>query len=76
MYLHGVGIEATMHQLRHWFATKTYRASKDIRVVQELLGHSSPTVTAVYAAFAPEDAVAAVRALTLPSSQQTLWAAV
>lgn len=41
------------HQLRHRFATKAYAATYDIRSVQELLGHSSPTVTARYTA-APE----------------------
>jgi integrase len=38
----------TCHSLRHRFATCAYRATKDIRAVQELLGHSSPTTTAKY----------------------------
>ena len=49
-YLHGLGIKSTAHTLRHWFATNTYRSSKDLRLTQELMGHSSPTTTAVYAA--------------------------
>lgn len=67
-YLHSIGVDATMHQLRHWFATRTYRASKDLRVVQELLGHSTPSVTAIYTAFDQDDARAAVEALTGPLS--------
>lgn len=50
-YLHGLGIAATCHQMRHAFATKVYGASLDIRLTQELMGHSSPTTTAVYVQF-------------------------
>jgi integrase/recombinase XerC len=63
-YLHGLGIDATLHQLRHRFATRAYQACSDIRVVQELLGHASPTTTAVYAAWDQAKARAAVDALT------------
>jgi integrase/recombinase XerC len=63
-YLHGLGIDATLHQCRHRFATQTYRECSDIRVVQELLGHSSPTTTAVYTAWDQAKARAAVAALT------------
>lgn len=38
----------TTHSLRHRFATRAYAASKDIRVVQQLLGHSSVATTQVY----------------------------
>ena len=47
-FLHGLGIDATAHQLRHWYATECYRDSHDLRMVQELLGHSSPSTTAIY----------------------------
>jgi integrase/recombinase XerC len=65
LFLRSVGIDATAHQLRHWFGTKTYQACRDIRVVQELLGHASPTTTAIYTAFSRDDAAAAVMALGL-----------
>lgn len=63
VYLSDIGIDATMHQFRHWFGTNTYARCKDIRVVQELMGHSSPTTTAIYTAFSRADAAAAVHAL-------------
>ena len=59
------GIDATAHQLRHYFATEVYASSKDIRVTQELLGHSSPSTTANYVAFSHVDAAAAVASLSL-----------
>jgi site-specific recombinase XerD len=43
-----LGGELTAHTLRHRFATKAYQGTKDIRAVQELLGHSSPSTTAIY----------------------------
>lgn len=65
-YLHGRGVTATLHQLRHRFGTETYRASHDLRAVQELLGHASPVTTAGYAAFDSPVQVAAVNALPVP----------
>lgn len=39
----------TLHQLRHRFATTAYEHTRDLRAVQESLGHSSPATTAIYA---------------------------
>jgi site-specific recombinase XerC len=39
---------ATAHMLRHRFASRAYSAQRDIRAVQELLGHSSVATTQVY----------------------------
>ena len=50
-HLHSLGIPDTLHSLRHWFGTHIYRATQDIRLTQDLLGHASPTTTAGYAAW-------------------------
>ena len=43
------GMDASAHQLRHWFGTNVYRSSgKDLRATQELLGHSDPKTTTIY----------------------------
>jgi integrase len=37
------------HDARHTNATMLYEATTDLRLVQRQLGHSSPSITAVYA---------------------------
>jgi integrase len=64
-YLHGLGIAPTAHTLRHWYATHTYQASKDLRLVQTLLGHSSPATTAIYAAPDQDAATGVVNGLSV-----------
>lgn len=44
----------TCHTLRHYFATSSYRATKDLVLVQELLGHAKPETTRGYIAMAQE----------------------
>jgi integrase/recombinase XerC len=46
----------TCHTLRHRFATAAYAVERDLRAVQELLGHAKPETTARYAAV-PEGAL-------------------
>jgi integrase len=65
-YLHSLGIAATMHTLRHWFGTGSWRATHDLRVVQEMLGHADPATTALYADWDRPAAAAAVGALPVP----------
>ncbi|MFJ6044497.1 tyrosine-type recombinase/integrase [Brachybacterium paraconglomeratum] len=36
------------HTLRHRFATEAYRRSRDLLLVQTLMGHSKPETTAIY----------------------------
>ena len=73
LYFDSLGISATAHQCRHWFGTMLYRACRDIRVVQELMGHSSPTVTAQYAAWSKQEARRAIDALELGDAERDLF---
>ena len=65
-HLRGCGTKSTLHCLRHRFASQLYQATLDLRLVQELLGHSSQATTATYAAFSRTAATAAVAALPVP----------
>jgi site-specific recombinase XerD len=56
-----LGMDWTLHNLRHRFATKVYAATgNDLRAVQDLLGHASVQTTQVYTAWNRDAARAAV----------------
>lgn len=61
--LRRLGLDCTMHQLRHWHATTAMAHGADLRTVQELLGHSSPATTAIYTAVSDRARMAAVASL-------------
>jgi integrase/recombinase XerC len=63
MWLRRAGVNATMHQLRHSFATGTYAEQGDLFAVQQLLGHANPATTAQYVRIEPARLAAAVAAL-------------
>ena len=60
----GVAKEIHPHILRHTFATDLYRSTKNLRLTQVALGHSSITTTEIYTHVAPvelEDAMKGLR---------------
>lgn len=58
-----VGVPASLHRLRHWFGTSTLSNGANLRVVQELMRHSSPATTAVYTKVTDEQRQIAVSTL-------------
>jgi integrase/recombinase XerC len=64
-FLHDTGSESGTHALRHYFGTSVYQSTLDLRLTQELMGHSSPATTAGYAAVSMSKAAAAVAALKI-----------
>lgn len=62
---HEVGTKSTAHTLRHAFGTAVYRSCHDLRLTQELMGHSSPQTTAGYAAADQSQAAGVVGSLTI-----------
>lgn len=60
-HLRACRIDATLHQLRHRFATRVYAESdSDLRLTQELMGHASVATTQVYAAWNPTKGATAI----------------
>jgi len=59
----GLGEQYSIHSARHTYGTMLYRNTKDLRMVQKQLGHSSSQVTEVYADVMSEDTEKAVNAL-------------
>lgn len=52
----------TMHKLRHRFATRAYRGTRNLRAVQTLLGHSSVATTERHTAVDSDEIRAAMMA--------------
>jgi integrase/recombinase XerC len=66
-----LGESLTAHQLRHRFASQAYAVDRDLRAVQELLGHSKPDTTARYTAVPSGALLAAVLGVDRDSQQDT-----
>lgn len=67
-FIRHCGVDATMHQLRHWFGTSTYQNCQDILAVGAMMGHSSPATTKIYAQHSSAVAIAAVQSLSVSSN--------
>ncbi len=44
----GIHKKVSVHSLRHSYATHLVEAGINLRLIQEYLGHSSPTTTVIY----------------------------
>lgn len=63
-HLHELGLTDTAHSLRHWFGSHAYELTKDLRTVQELLGHRDPKHTTIYVPVSDVGRVAVADALS------------
>jgi integrase/recombinase XerC len=55
-HLKSIGVDTTLHSLRHSFATWAARATRDPLLVRDLLGHASVATTEIYMASAATEA--------------------
>lgn len=59
----GLDKDVHPHTLRHTFGTDLYRDTKNIRLVQKMLGHADLSSTMIYTHIIDDDAEAAMKAL-------------
>lgn len=62
-YFAALGVRTSLHPLRHRFGTMAYRTSKNLRAVQELMGHASIMTTSGYTLITDEERRAVIQAL-------------
>jgi len=61
----------SIHSLRHSYGTYLYQKTKDLRLVQKQLGHSSIATTTIYSDVTMEETVEAVNGLFEAENQET-----
>lgn len=61
--LAGLPTRHGVHATRHSYAVEVYRRTRDLRLTQRLLGHSSPNTTQVYASLLDDDVRRGVEAI-------------
>lgn len=59
-FFDGLGIQGSIHRVRHNFGTDLLRGGNNIRIVQQLMRHSSLETTAVYTAVGGDELSAAI----------------
>lgn len=69
-HLRELGIASVFHSLRHRYLSQAYHISKDLRLVQELAGHSGIGTTAGYAAVDMSIFTPTVNAIPSPTQQE------
>lgn len=47
-FLTGLGVHTTLHSMRHYYGTETYRITHDPLLVRDLMGHESVATTEIY----------------------------
>jgi len=60
----GVTKKVSVHSLRHAYATHLLEAGVSLRQIQEWLGHSSPSTTAIYAHLTAQSVQVSAQAVT------------
>jgi integrase len=71
-YLHGIAIRESLHQLRHRFGTQAYAVTRDLRQVQEWMGHRCPESTSGYVKVSDADAAAKIALIPGPAYLQQM----
>ena len=59
----GINKKATVHTLRHSWATHLFEAGINLRLIQTWLGHSSPATTSIYTHLTEKATMAAVKTI-------------
>lgn len=73
-YLRSVGIDATMHQLRHRFGTQVYKAAGgDLRATQEAMRHATSRSTEIYTYVSRPRIAEVVAAIPTPQPHPRLF---